>query len=158
MTRAMTARLLANRRNALRSSGPKTPEGKANSSKNAATHGLSAAAPCIRPEQMHAVVALARAIAGQTPTAAETVCARRVAEAAIALKHVRLVKQRRTQQPVGRARSRAAAADRQDSDTPQEQSEHHAVLQLVKLDRYERHAAARLKRALRDFGELAENE
>ena len=40
----------ANRRNALKSTGPKTPEGKAIASRNAITHGLSARMPVIPGE------------------------------------------------------------------------------------------------------------
>ncbi len=40
----------ANRRNALKSTGPKTPEGKAIASRNAVTHGLSARMPVIPGE------------------------------------------------------------------------------------------------------------
>jgi hypothetical protein len=43
----MSAHTEANRRNALVSTGPKTPEGKAQSSKNALRHGLSCALPVI---------------------------------------------------------------------------------------------------------------
>lgn len=43
------ARIAANRRNALNSRGPKTAEGKARSSRNALTHGLSAAALVVGP-------------------------------------------------------------------------------------------------------------
>src|SRR4051794_30806874 len=40
-----TARAARNRRNARKSTGPRTPAGKKRSSKNATTHGLSALAP-----------------------------------------------------------------------------------------------------------------
>lgn len=39
---ASPAQILANRANAARSTGPRTPEGKARSSRNASTHGLAA--------------------------------------------------------------------------------------------------------------------
>jgi hypothetical protein len=98
---------------------------------------------------MDAVVELANAIAGENPTGNEIVYARRIAEATIALKHVRQVKQSWAKQ--AHVKPSAAAAYGESSDTPEAQSQPDAVLQMVRLERYERRASTRLKRALRDF-------
>ncbi len=47
--------IAANRRNALRSSGPRTPEGKEQSRRNALTHGLTAEALVIDGEDAEAM-------------------------------------------------------------------------------------------------------
>src|SRR5260370_24941639 len=47
---ATTAQVFANRENSKLSTGPRTPEGKAASSPNAKTHGLSAADPVLPHE------------------------------------------------------------------------------------------------------------
>jgi hypothetical protein len=49
MTACSEARLNANRRNATRSTGPRTKEGKARSSRNALTHGFCATASSLTP-------------------------------------------------------------------------------------------------------------
>ena len=53
-----TSRVQANRENAKRSTGPKTPEGKAASSKNATTHGLSSTFRVLAHEDAAAFAAL----------------------------------------------------------------------------------------------------
>ncbi|MFI5381076.1 MAG: hypothetical protein ACHRHE_17400, partial [Tepidisphaerales bacterium] len=47
---ASAARTAANRRNALKSTGPRTPEGKAKSALNALKHGLTAQSPLLPTE------------------------------------------------------------------------------------------------------------
>jgi len=65
------ARLAANRTNALRSTGPRTLEGKARSSLNAVTHGLRARQPLLADESIDEYEALAAALVEQlTPETA----------------------------------------------------------------------------------------
>ena len=52
---ATDRQIAANRRNALRSSGPRTPEGKEQSRRNALTHGLTAEALVIDGEEAEAL-------------------------------------------------------------------------------------------------------
>lgn len=54
--------IAANRRNAQRSSGPQTPEGKERSSRNAVTHGLTARAGLLAGEDPDAFIRLRREI------------------------------------------------------------------------------------------------
>jgi len=55
---ASTAQIFANRENSKLSTGPRTPEGKAASSPNAKTHGLSAADPVLPHEDRNKFNAL----------------------------------------------------------------------------------------------------
>ena len=55
------AKLAANRRNALRSTGPRTPEGKARSASNSATHNLRSRKPLeLTPEDHGAIAQISR--------------------------------------------------------------------------------------------------
>ena len=59
------ARLTANRANAMRSTGPRTLEGKARSSMNATTHGLRSRQPLLADEDPAEYEALAAALVEQ---------------------------------------------------------------------------------------------
>ncbi len=62
------AKLTANRRNAQRSTGPRTPEGKARSSSNSATHNLRSRKPLeLTPEDHRAIAQTVHRFRPQTP-------------------------------------------------------------------------------------------
>ena len=130
------AKIRANRRNALKSTGPRTRAGKAIVARNARTHGLNIPAFC-DPGFAREVVELARAIetsvtgAEADATGHELAC--RIAEAIIDWRRVRLAKL-----PL------AATLDADPGDR-------RALTQLWRLDRYEARAFSRRKRAIRDF-------
>jgi len=134
------AKIRANRRNALRSTGPKSPAGKAVAARNARRHGLTVPVldePSLVPE----VVALARrietSVRGYAADAAGHVLACRVAETMIDLARVRLAKA-----PF------VAALDADPGDGA-------TLAQLWRLDRYERCTRGRRARALEEFGAAA---
>lgn len=88
-----SARTLANRRNARKSTGPKSASGKARSSKNALRHGLDSAIsgdPAFAPQ----IEDMARALAGEGADADCLRCARRVAEAQLDLLRIRKIRDR----------------------------------------------------------------
>src|SRR5690348_14117876 len=119
----------ANRANAARSTGPRTCAGKAAVARNALRHGLSL--PVLAdPNLAVEVAALARAIAGEGASVARLAAAVRIAEAEIDVLRVRRV----------RAQIMADAFTERDVTAP-----------LMRLDRYERRALSRRKRAIRDF-------
>jgi len=75
--------IVANRRNALKSTGPKTDEGKAKTSQNALTHGLTARGqsllPCESPDAYHQFIdEIIQSLSPSPPL--ETVLARRIAD------------------------------------------------------------------------------
>jgi hypothetical protein len=130
------AKIRANRRNARKSTGPRTVAGKAVVARNARTHGLNAPAYC-DPALACEVVELARAIeTGVTGAAADAnghALACRIAEAIIDMRRVRLAKL-----PL------VATLDADPGDR-------RAVPQLWRLDRYEGRAFSRRRRAIREF-------
>lgn len=129
------AKIRANRRNARKSTGPRTRAGKAVVARNARTHGLNI--PAICDGFARDIVALAReievSVTGAEADANGHELACRVAEAIIDIRRVRLAKL-----PL------VATLDAGPADG-------RAVSQLWRLDRYEARAFVRRKRAIRDF-------
>lgn len=78
----------ANRRNSRRSTGPRSPDGKARSRENAWRHGLAASLDPI-PGLVVEIEQLALSIAGAEPTPAMLDCARIAAEAEFEIVRVR---------------------------------------------------------------------
>ena len=164
--------IAANRRNAVKSTGPRSSAGKRRARRNSYRHGLSVAAAG-RPEQ---VVKLARKIAGAGADATVLEQARSVAQAQLDLTQIRRMRasliQRMaefgvldTPDPLGKSRDfkrhlksivRALPSDlsippapSMPSSEPDRTAEamRRALPELLKLDRYERSAAARRDKA-----------
>lgn len=132
---ATERQIRANRRNAALSRGPKSASGKARSKLNALRHGLEARRdPSTAPD----IEALARALAAASDDAGMTE-AREAAEAETDLIRIRDV--------------RVRILDRKPSAARAEPAEDQAIAAklpaLASLDRYERRALAKRKRALR---------
>ncbi|ACB23235.1 conserved hypothetical protein [Methylobacterium radiotolerans JCM 2831] len=138
----------ANRRNAQVSTGPRTLAGKARSRQNARKHGLSAMDP--NPDAEIEIERLADLIAnrhGRDANVGEA--ARAIAEAQVQLQRVFACRiallRNRPLNPEGDARG--------DEGSPARTSEE-LLLQLERLERYERRALSRRKFAIRRFYEL----
>jgi hypothetical protein len=86
-----SARVAANRRNAAKSTGPRTEAGKKRAAKNALRHSLSLAVGAL-PELNPKVAELAGLIAGDDARPARLEAARRIADAHVDLQRVRLAK------------------------------------------------------------------
>ena len=163
----------ANRRNARRSSGPRSSVGKQRVSHNARRHGLSIRITADRTfgEQIEQ---LAREIAGGTQNELRLECARAVAAAELDLARVRQAKvaliervmatgaldladsevPRQVLQSRTLAREVQAQEPAMPSAEPSRSAEaiRRALPALVKFDRYEQSARARRDRAVRQLG------
>lgn len=124
--------ILANRRNGRLSRGPKTAQGKRQSSRNALRHGLSIKA-ARDPALARQINELAHVIA-DTSDPARFLKAMQVAEGEVELRRVREV--------------RTASLDRQVSLNGGSTKEWERI---EKLDRYERRALTRVTRNLQDL-------
>ena len=176
-----SARTLANRRNARRSAGPKTPAGKARVALNALRHGL-AIPVTVDPALGAKIERLARVIAGRDDDPLRLECASRVAEAQIDVLRARRarcalladpslrVKKPNARRLIGVAKRLLRGAEgnenreavmlapkgmnAQGAPTTLEQGLEALAAELARLDRYERRALSRRKTAIRNFDSL----
>jgi len=141
------AKIAANRRNAQRSTGPRTALAKARVRRNGLRHGL-AARVVGDPTEATEVDRAAAAICGPEADPLEREQALIVAEAQVILKRVRRVRAQLMEQM-------SQVPPTQDLDAPDTTSTSVVDLsapyvdQLLRLERYERRALSRRKRAVR---------
>jgi hypothetical protein len=147
------ARIDANRRNARRSTGPRTAAGKARASRNAWQHGLSI--PVLEEASVEAE-RLAHTIAGMAGDRARLEHARRFAQAELDLLRVRAVRSALMSGNTEQAARGTTAAAQAPRDLLTVVGDATAMLnnllQLERLGRYERRAMSRRKKALRALG------
>ena len=143
-------RIAANRRNAQRSSGPRSVAGKLNVGRNALRHGLSAATPR-DPGIAAEVDRLATAIGGENADAAQSEQALIIAESELTLLRVRAVRTSIFEQML----VATGAANTQEPSAQLLGRRHAGVIgrppleQLRRLERYERRAFSKRQGAIR---------
>ena len=139
------ARIIANRRNAELSTGPRTADGKARASKNALRHGLNSAAP-ERSDYLAEVLGLAGRIGG---CAEANLAGRDAAKAELDLVRIQMVKQRVLQAAIRRIETNGDQDHSLDPDEVTARALIECADELLKLDRYERRARSRRRKAFR---------
>ena len=145
--------IAANRRNARRSTGPRTPAGVKRAARNALRHGLGI--PLARdPLACAEIDRLAAALVGRCPTPARLEEARIAAEAEFELRRVRGHRKALLNRKAAELAAHEPDEDQRSEplvlDGRYEASALAAALpELQALERYERRAASRRKRAMR---------
>jgi hypothetical protein len=177
---ATERQIAANRRNARRSTGPRSAAGRKRSSRNSLRHGL-AAGVATTAERLNQIERLARKIAGANADVVRLGNARTLARAAFELAQIRrakvalisrvmafgafetpdasetvilqveqLLRSFRRGEPVPQKRAEIPSMPAAEPERTAE-GIRRALPELLKLDRYERRAAARRARALHNF-------
>ena len=129
----------ANRKNSKLSTGPQTTRGRARASRNALRHGL-AISIASDPELSAEAECLARAILGDDISPIRLHYARIATQAEIDLRRIRRVRTQLLAMPLHRSGI---------SDESGSQAISEVLPQLINIDRYERRAWSRRKRAFR---------
>lgn len=140
----------ANQDNARASTGPRTKAGKARASRNARRHGLNVAIAC-EPALVEEVEALAHRIAGDGAPPGAIAMARAFAEAQIDLDRIRRVRRHVLAHLMTDWGDGDPGDDDPGDDAMDKVDRSELVRQLRRLERYERRALARRKRATRAF-------
>jgi hypothetical protein len=147
---ASERKIAANRRNSLRSSGPRTVAGKLTVSHNALRHGLAAASPR-DPGIAGEVDRLATAIGGENADAAQREQALIIAESELTLLRVRALRTSIYEQML--LVTAAAGAKEPSEQLLRRQGAgeigRHPFEQVRRLERYERRALSRRQSAIR---------
>jgi hypothetical protein len=134
----------ANRKNASRSSGPRTAAGKARTSRNALRHGLSVSILDDDPEVSVAAERLACRLLDAGGNASLLRHARLVAQAELEILRVRAAR-------IALIKTLAQGLDAEEGGTRMLNAFLRALPQLLALERYERRTLSRRKRLVRDF-------
>ncbi len=132
---ATEKQIAANRENAKRSTGPKTVAGRLKSSRNAYRHGFSSPLP-FDPATLAKVDAFAHALVGKEANEASLISASDFAEAQLELSRIR-------------ATRTALIAKLEFVETDKQE-----LRRLLALDRYERYAHTKRRRAARKTSTL----
>ncbi len=145
--------IAANRRNARRSTGPRTPAGVKRAARNALRHGLTI--PLVRdPVACAEINRLAAALVGRPPSPARLEQARIAAEAEFELRRVRAHRKSLLDRKAVELAAHQHEADQRSEPVAFDNQRGGiaiaaALPELEALERYERRAASRRKRAMR---------
>lgn len=157
---ASERQIMANRRNAQQSTGPKTALGRKQSSNNAYQHGLSL--PLCKVEWRKELEALSRSYAADASDPVTLDLAERAAEAQVDLTRVRNVKTTMLKRALMKAQGeRYTLPELLDSSGSlrigKEEEQHyvdsirHILPELIKINRYEKRAASRRDSTIREL-------